>query len=58
MLLTVLAIAILILWLTGFFGQPVIPEVVLPVLTISWSDPVMHAVVVLIVVVVLVMLLR
>jgi len=58
MLITVIAIALLVLWLTGFFGPPVIPEIALPMLTISWTDPLVHAVVIIAVIVFVVMLLR
>ncbi len=58
MLITVIAIALLILWLTGFFGPPVIPAIALPMLHISWSDPIVHAVVILLVIVGVVILLR
>ncbi len=58
MLITVIAIALLILWLTGFFGPPVIPEIVLPMLTINWTDPLVHALVILFVIVLVVILLR
>ncbi len=58
MLITVIAIALLILWLTGFFGPPVIPEIALPMLHISWTDPIVHAIVILIVIVLVVILLR
>jgi len=58
MLLTVIAVALLVLWLTGFFGAPVIPEIALPMLTISWSDPIVHAVVILLLIVLAVVLLR
>jgi len=58
MLLTVIAIAILILWLTGFFGPPIIPEIALPTMTIAWSDPLVHAIVILFIIVLAVLLLR
>jgi hypothetical protein len=58
MLITVIAIGLLILWLTGFFGPPVIPAITLPILTIAWSDPIVHAVVIILLIVLAVMLLR
>lgn len=58
MLLTVIAAAILILWLTGFFGPPIIPEIALPTMTIVWSDPLVHAIVILFIIVLAVLLLR
>ena len=58
MLITVIAIALLILWLTGFFGAPVIPEIALPMLTISWSDPLVQAVDIILIIVIAVILLR
>jgi len=58
MLIIVIAIALLVLWLTGFFGAPVIPEIALPMLTISWSDPIVKAVVILFLIVLAVILLR
>jgi len=58
MIIAVIAIALIILWLTGFFGPPVIPEIVLPILHISWTDPVVRAIVILVVVVLVVILLR
>ena len=57
MLIIVIAIALLVLWLTGFFGAPVIPEIALPMLTISWSDPIVKAVVILFLIVLAVILL-
>jgi hypothetical protein len=58
MLIIVIAIALLVLWLTGFFGAPVIPEIALPMLTISWSDPIVKAVVIILLIVLAVILLR
>jgi len=58
MLIAFIAIALLVLWLTGFFGAPVIPEIALPMLTISWSDPIVRAVVILFLIVLAVILLR
>jgi hypothetical protein len=58
MVLTVIVIALVILWLTGFFGPPVIPAIALPTLHIAWSTPVVHAAVIVLVIVGLVVLLR
>jgi hypothetical protein len=58
MLLTVIIIALIILWLTGFFGPPVIPAIVLPTLHIAWSDPMVHAAMIVLVLIVAVVLLR
>jgi hypothetical protein len=58
MLITVIVIALILLWLTGYFGPPVIPAIVLPTLTISWTDPVVHALVIIFVIVIVVVLLR
>ena len=58
MLLTVIVIALVVLWLTGFFGPPVIPAIALPTLHLAWSDPMVHAAVIVLVLVVAVVLLR
>ena len=58
MLITFIAVALLVLWLTGFFGAPVIPEIAMPMLTISWSDPIVQAIVIIFLVVLAVILLR
>ncbi len=58
MLLTIIVIALVVLWLTGFFGPPVIPAIALPTLHIAWTDPVVHAAVIVFVIVVVVVLLR
>ncbi len=58
MLLTIIVIALIVLWLTGFFGPPVIPAIALPTLHIAWNTPVAHAAVIVLVIVVAVVLLR
>lgn len=58
MIVTLIVIAVILLWLTGFFGPPVIPEIALPTLSIPWSDPLVQAVLVIVVIVVIVLLLR
>ena len=58
MLLTIIVIALVVLWLTGFFGPPTIPSITLPTMHIAWSDPVVHAAVIVLVIVVVVVLLR
>lgn len=58
MLITVIVIALVVLWLTGYFGPPVIPEIVLPTLTISWTDPIVHALAIILLIVIAVILLR
>jgi hypothetical protein len=58
MLITVIVIALIVLWLTGYFGPPIIPEIALPTFTISWTDPVVHALVIIFVIIIVVVLLR
>ncbi len=58
MLITIIVIALLFLWLTGYFGPPVIPEIAIPTLHIAWSDPLMHAVLIIVVIVIVVALVR
>ncbi len=58
MLLTIIVIVLVVLWLTGFFGPPVIPSIVLPTLHIAWTDPVVHAAVIVFAIIVVVVLLR
>ena len=58
MLLTVIVIALIILWLTGFFGPPVIPAIALPTLHIAWSNPTVHAALIVLAIIVIVVLLR
>jgi hypothetical protein len=57
-LLTIIVIALIILWLTGFFGPPVIPAIVLPTLHIAWGDPIVHAAMIVLAIIVVVVLLR
>ena len=58
MLLTVIVILLVILWLTGFFGPPVIPAIALPTLHVAWSSPTVHAALIVLAIVVVVALLR
>jgi len=58
MLLTVIAVALIVMWLTGFFGPPVIPEIALPMLHITWTDPFVHALVIIGIIILAVLLLR
>jgi hypothetical protein len=58
MLLTIIVIGLIILWLTGFFGPPVIPAIALPAMHIPWSDPVVHAALIVFAIIAVVVLLR
>ena len=58
MLIVLAAILLVVLWLTGFFGPPVIPEIALPTISIAWSDPLIQAMVIVVVIVVIVALIR
>ena len=58
MILTIIVIALILLWLTGYFGPPVIPAIVLPTIDIAWSNPFVQALVIIAVIVILVSLVR
>ena len=58
MLITIIVIALILLWLSGYFGPPVIPEIALPTLHIAWSDPLTQAVLIIVVIVLVASLLR
>ena len=58
MLIVLLAVLLVVLWLAGFFGPPVIPEIALPTISIAWSDPLIQAMVIVAIIVVIVALVR
>ncbi len=58
MVVTILVIALIVLWLTGVFGPPVIPEIVLPTITIAWSDPFIQAILIVALIIVVVSVVR
>jgi len=58
MVLTIIVIALIILWLSGFFGPPVIPAIALPALHIAWGDPLVHAAVIVLGIIIVVAILR
>ena len=58
MLITAVVVILILLWLAGFFGPPVIPEIALPTIAIAWSDPFIQAILIVAVIVIIVMLIR
>ena len=58
MIITIIVIALILLWLTGFFGPPVIPAIALPTIAIDWSNPLFQALLIIGVIVLIVMLVR
>ena len=58
MVITIIVIALILLWLTGYFGPPVIPEIALPTLNIAWSDPMIQALLIIVAIVIVVSLVR
>jgi uncharacterized membrane protein len=57
-IITIIVIALILLWLTGFFGPPVIPAIALPAIDIAWSNPYIQALVIIAVIVIVVSLIR
>jgi hypothetical protein len=57
-MLLIIIIVLIVLWLTGFFGPPVIPAIALPTLHIALSNPTVHAAVIVLAIIVVVVLLR
>ena len=57
-IITIIVIALILLWLTGFFGPPVIPAIALPTIDIAWSNPYIQALVIIAVIVIVVSLIR
>jgi hypothetical protein len=53
-----IVIALILLWLTGYFGPPVIPEIALPTISIAWSDPLIQALLIIAVIVIIVAAVR
>ena len=58
MVVTIIVIVLIVLWLTGAFGPPVIPEIALPTITIAWSDPFIQALLIVAVIIIIVSLIR
>jgi hypothetical protein len=58
MVVTVIVILLIVLWLTGVFGPPVIPEIALPTITIAWSDPFVQALLIVAVIIIVASLVR
>ncbi len=57
-MITIIVIALFLLWLSGFFGPPVIPEIALPTISIAWANPFIQALVIIAVIVIVVSLIR
>lgn len=58
MVITIIVIALILLWLTGYFGPPVIPEIALPTISIAWSNPFIQALLIIAVIVIIVSVVR
>jgi hypothetical protein len=58
MVATIIVIILIVLWLAGVFGPPVIPEITLPTITIAWSDPLIQAFIIVVVIVIIAALIR
>jgi hypothetical protein len=58
MLITIIVIALILLWLSGVFGPPVIPAIALPTIAIAWSNPLIQALLIIGVIVLIVLLVR